>query len=110
LAALAPDVIFTSGSAALDPLRRATRTVPIVFVLIPDPVGSGFVDSLVRPGGNVTGFTNFDYGIGAKWLALLKEIAPNTTRAAVLRDPAITAGMGQWGASQSVSRPPMPSR
>jgi putative ABC transport system substrate-binding protein len=103
LVALAPDVIFTSGSAALDPLRRATRTVPIVFVLIPDPVGSGFVDSLARPGGNVTGFTNFDYGIGAKWLALLKEIAPKTTRAAVLRDPAITAGMGQWGAIQSVS-------
>jgi putative ABC transport system substrate-binding protein len=103
LVALAPDVIFTSGSAALDPLRRATRTVPIVFVLIPDPVGSGFIDSLARPGGNVTGFVNFDYGIGAKWLALLKEIAPNTTRAAVLRDPAITAGMGQWGAIQSVS-------
>jgi putative tryptophan/tyrosine transport system substrate-binding protein len=103
LVALAPDVIFTSGSAGIGPLQRATRTVPIVFVLIPDPVGSGFVDSLARPGGNVTGFTNFDYGIGAKWLALLKEIAPKTTHAAVLRDPAITAGMGQWGAIQSVS-------
>jgi putative tryptophan/tyrosine transport system substrate-binding protein len=79
LVALAPDVILASGSAAVEPLRRATRTVPIVFVLIPDPVGAGFVDSLARPGGNVTGFTNFDYGIGAKWLALLKEIAPNTT-------------------------------
>jgi putative ABC transport system substrate-binding protein len=103
LVALAPDVILASGSAAVEPLRRATRTVPIVFVLIPDPVGAGFVDSLARPGGNVTGFTNFDYGIGAKWLALLKEIAPNTTRAAVLRDPALRAGIGQWGAIQSVS-------
>jgi len=102
LVALAPDVILTSG-AAIEPLRRATRTVPIVFVLVPDPVGAGFVDSLARPGGNVTGFANFDYGIGAKWLALLKEIAPNTTRAAVLRDPALRAGMGQWGAIQSAS-------
>jgi putative ABC transport system substrate-binding protein len=103
LVALAPDVIFTSGSAAIEPLRRATRTVPIVFVLVPDPVGAGFVDSLARPGGNVTGFTQYDYSIAAKWLALLKEIAPNTTRAAVLRDPAITAGIGQWATIQSVS-------
>jgi putative ABC transport system substrate-binding protein len=103
LVALAPDVIFVSGSAAIEPLRRATRTVPIVFVLVPDPVGAGFVDSLARPGGNVTGFTQYDYSIAAKWLALLKEIAPNTTRAAVLRDPAITAGIGQWATIQSVS-------
>jgi putative tryptophan/tyrosine transport system substrate-binding protein len=103
LVALAPDVIFASGTAALGALRRATRTLPIVFVLIPDPVGAGFVDSLSRPGGNITGFTNFDYGIGAKWLELLKEIAPNTTRAAVLRDPTITAGLGLWAAIQSVS-------
>jgi putative ABC transport system substrate-binding protein len=101
LVALAPDVIFTAGSAAIEPLRRATRTVPIVFALVPDPVGAGFVDSLARPGGNVTGFTQFDYSIAAKWLALLKEIAPNTTRAAVLRDPAITAGIGQWATIQS---------
>jgi ABC-type uncharacterized transport system substrate-binding protein len=103
LVALAPDVIFTSGSAAIEPLRRATRTVPIVFVLVPDPIGAGFVDSLARPGGNITGFSQWDYSIAAKWLALLKEIAPNTTRAAVLRVPAITAGIGQWATIQSVS-------
>jgi putative tryptophan/tyrosine transport system substrate-binding protein len=103
LVALAPDVILASGSAGLGPLRRATRTVPIVFVLVPDPVGAGYVDSLSRPGGNITGFTPFDYSIGAKWLELLKEIAPNTTRAAVFRDPAITAGLGLWAATQSVS-------
>jgi putative ABC transport system substrate-binding protein len=103
LVALAPDVIFASGSAAVEPLRRVTRTVPVVFVLIADPVGAGFVDSLARPGGNITGFANFDYAIGAKWLALLKEVAPNTTRAAVLRDPTLRAGIGQWGAIQSVA-------
>jgi putative tryptophan/tyrosine transport system substrate-binding protein len=103
LVALAPDLIFTSGSAAVGPLRRATRTVPIVFVLVPDPVGAGFVDSLARPGGNATGFTPYEYGIGAKWLELLKAIAPNITRVAVVRDPAITAGIGLWGAIQAVS-------
>jgi ABC-type uncharacterized transport system substrate-binding protein len=109
LVALAPDVIFTSGSAAIEPLRRATRTVPIVFVLVPDPIGAGFVDSLARPGGNITGFSQWDYSIAAKWLALLKEIAPNTTRAAVLRVPAITAGIGH-GPQFSPSRPPLASR
>jgi putative ABC transport system substrate-binding protein len=103
LVALAPDVIFASGSGAVEPLRRATRTVPIVFVLVADPVGAGFVSSLARPGGNVTGFAVFDYSIAAKWLALLKEIARNTTRAAVLRDPDLRAGIGQWGAIQSAS-------
>jgi len=103
LVALAPDVIFTAGSAAVGPLRRVTRSVPIVFALVPDPVGAGFIDNLAHPGGNITGFTQFDYGIGAKWLEVLKEIAPGTTRAAVIRDPAITAGIGQWGAIQSVS-------
>ena len=103
LVALAPDVIFTSGSAAAGPLRRATRTVPIVFTNVADPVGAGLVESLARPGGNMTGFTPFEYGIGAKWLQLLKEIAPNVTRAAVLRDPTISAGLGLWAAIQSVS-------
>jgi len=103
LVALAPDVIFASGSAAVEPLRRATRTVPIVFSLVPDPVGAGFVESLARPGGNITGFSPWEFGIGAKWLELLKQIAPNVTRVAVLRDPAITAGIGLWGAIQSVS-------
>jgi putative ABC transport system substrate-binding protein len=103
LIALAPDVIFAAGSAAVGPLRRATSKVPIVFVVTPDPVGAGFVDSLARPGGNITGFTPYEYGIGAKWLEVLKQIAPSVTRVAVVRDPAITAGIGLWGAIQSVS-------
>jgi putative ABC transport system substrate-binding protein len=104
LVALAPDVIFASGSAAVAPLRRATRTIPIVFAVVPDPVGAGFVESLARPGGNITGFTGYEYGIGAKWVELLKQIAPNVTRGAVIRDSAITAGIGLWGAI-SVSVP-----
>jgi ABC-type uncharacterized transport system substrate-binding protein len=103
LVALAPDVIFTSGSAAVGPLQRATRTVPIVFAGVPDPVGAGFVDSLARPGGNITGFAAYEYGLGAKWLELLKQTAPSVTRVAVLRDPTITAGIGLWGAILSVS-------
>jgi putative ABC transport system substrate-binding protein len=103
LVASAPDVIFAPGTASLGPVLQATRTIPIVFVLIPDPVGSGFINSLARPGGNATGFTGFDYSIGGKWLELLKELAPNVTRAAVIRDPAITAGLGAWAAIQSVS-------
>jgi putative tryptophan/tyrosine transport system substrate-binding protein len=103
LVALTPDVIFASGSASVGPMQRATRTIPIVFALVPDPVGAGYVDSLARPGGNITGFTSYDYGIGAKWLELLKEIAPSVTRVAVVRDPAITSGIGMWGAIQSVS-------
>jgi putative tryptophan/tyrosine transport system substrate-binding protein len=103
LATLAPDIILATGSASTGPLLQATRIVPIVFVIVPDPVGAGFVDSLARPGGNATGFTSFEYGIGAKWVELLKEIAPRVTRAAVLRDPAITAGIGQFGAIQSVA-------
>jgi putative tryptophan/tyrosine transport system substrate-binding protein len=103
LAALAPEVILASGSAAAGPLLQATRTVPIVFAIVPDPVGAGFVDSLAGPGGNATGFISFDYGISGKWLELLKEIAPSVTRAAILRDPAITAGIGQWGAIQTAA-------
>jgi putative tryptophan/tyrosine transport system substrate-binding protein len=103
LASLAPDVILAAGVAALGPLLQATRTVPIVFVIVPDPVGAGFVDSLARPGGNATGFITFEYSIGAKWLELLKQIAPGVTRAAVLRDPAISTGIGLFGAIQAVA-------
>ena len=103
LAALAPDVILAAGGAVVGPLLQATRTVPVVFVIVPDPVGAGFVDRLARPGGNATGFLMFEYGISAKWLELLKQIAPGVTQAAVLRDPAITAGIGQWGAVQTAA-------
>ncbi len=103
LVALAPDVILASGTSTMGPLLRATRTVPIVFTQVTDPVGAGFVDSLARPGGNATGFTLSEYGISGKWLELLKEIAPRVTRAAVLRDPDMAAGSGQLGAIQSVA-------
>jgi putative tryptophan/tyrosine transport system substrate-binding protein len=103
LVALAPDVILATGSAATGPLLQATRTVPVVFVHAPDPVGAGFVDSMSRPGGNATGFTNWEYGMGTKWLELLKQIAPDVRRAAIIRDPAITAGIGQWGAIQGAA-------
>jgi putative tryptophan/tyrosine transport system substrate-binding protein len=104
LAALAPDVILAAtGTATLAPLLQATRTVPIVFALVIDPVGSGFVASLAQPGGNATGFTLFEYGMSGKWLELLKEIAPGVTRAAVLRDPAIASGIGQFGAVQALA-------
>jgi putative ABC transport system substrate-binding protein len=103
LAALAPDVILAAGGAVVGPLLQATRTVPVVFVIVPDPVGGGFVDSLARPGGNATGFISFEYSISAKWLELLKEIAPGLRRAAVLRDPAISTGPGQFGAIQSMA-------
>ena len=103
LVALSPDVILATGSAAAGPLLQATRTVPVVFVIVPDPVGAGFVNSLSRPGGNATGFIQFEYGISGKWLELLKQIAPGVTRAAILRDPAISAGIGQFGAIQAVA-------
>jgi putative ABC transport system substrate-binding protein len=103
LAALAPDVILASGSAAAGPMLQATRSLPVVFVIVPDPVGAGFVDSLARPGGNATGFLMFEYGIAGKWLELLKQVAPDTTRVAVIRDPAITAGIGQWAATQTAA-------
>jgi ABC-type uncharacterized transport system substrate-binding protein len=103
LVALAPDVILVSGASALAPLLQATRTVPIVFVSVADPVGAGFVESMARPGGNATGFIQFEYSLSGKWLELLKEIAPGVTRAAVLRDPATTAGVGQFAVIQSVA-------
>ncbi len=103
LVALAPDVILAPGSTSLGPLLQATRTVPIVFATILDPVGAGFVDSLARPGGNATGFIAFEYGLSGKWLELLKQIAPSLTRVGILRDPATAAGIGQFAAIQSVA-------
>ena len=103
LLALAPDVIFVTGGVPLASLLRATRTVPIVFAIVPDPVGSGFVDSLSRPGGNATGFMQFEYTLSAKWPELLKEMAPGVTRVVILRDPDITAGIGQFAVIQSVA-------
>jgi putative tryptophan/tyrosine transport system substrate-binding protein len=103
LVALAPDVILTQGAASAGPLLQATRTVPIVFVSVVDPVGAGFIDTLARPGGNATGFLMFEYGISGKWVELFKEIAPRVTRVAALRDSAISAGIGQFGAIQSVA-------
>jgi putative ABC transport system substrate-binding protein len=104
LVALAPDILVAgTGTATVAPLLQATRTVPIVFVSVIDPVAAGFVDSLARPGGNATGFTIFEYGISGKWLELLKEIAPGVTRAAVLRDPAVASGIGQFAAIQAVA-------
>jgi putative tryptophan/tyrosine transport system substrate-binding protein len=103
LVALAPDVILTSGNAGVAPLLQVSRTVPIVFAIVPDPVGAGFVDSLARPGGNATGFSAYEYSLGAKWLELLKQIAPGITRAAVLRDAALASGPAQFAAIQAVA-------
>ena len=103
LVALSPDVIMASGGSVVGPLLQATRTVPIVFTQTPDPIGAGFVDSLARPGGNVTGFSIFDYNIAGKWLELLKQIAPGVTRAAVIRDPATPQGIGQFSAVHAVA-------
>jgi putative tryptophan/tyrosine transport system substrate-binding protein len=103
LVALHPDVVLVSGASALAPLLQITRTVPIVFVAVADPVGAGFVESMARPGGNATGFIQFEYSLSGKWLELLKEIAPGVTRAAVLRDPVTTAGVGQFAVIQSVA-------
>ena len=103
LVALVPDVIFTVGSSTMGPLLQATSTVPIVFAIVPDPVGSGFVKSLSRPGGNATGFVQFEYSLSGKWPELLKEIAPGTTRVAVLWDPTVPAGIGQFAIIQAVA-------
>jgi putative ABC transport system substrate-binding protein len=104
LVALAPDVIVTIGSATVAPVQQATRTIPIVMVNVADPVGAGFVQSLAQPGGNATGFTNFEYSMSGKWVELLKQIAPRVTRAAVLRDSASAAGIGQFSAIQSAAQ------
>jgi ABC-type uncharacterized transport system substrate-binding protein len=103
LVALAPDVILTVGVPALAAVKQVTSTVPIVFVNTVDPVGAGFVESLARPGGNATGFTFFEYGISAKWLELLKQVAPGVTRVAVLRDAAISSGIGQFAVIQGAA-------
>jgi putative ABC transport system substrate-binding protein len=103
LVALAPDVILASGDTAMPALRQATRTVPIVFVQVADPVGAGFVDSLARPGGNVTGFMVFEFSLSGKWLELLKQLAPGVTRAAVLRDPTVGTGTSQFAVIQAVA-------
>jgi len=105
LVALAPDVILVTGSATVSPLLLATRTVPIVFVNLADPVGAGIVASLARPGGNATGFTLYEYSTSGKWLELLKQIAPGVTRAAIIRDPAEPSMIGQFAAIQSVASP-----
>jgi putative ABC transport system substrate-binding protein len=103
MVALAPDAILAPGSATVESMQQATRTVPIVFTNVIDPVGAGFVESLARPGGNVTGFTQFEYSTSGKWLELLKEIAPRATRAAVLRDRTLPSGLGQFAAVQSAA-------
>src|SRR5262249_15105615 len=103
LVALAPDIIQSNSTPAAAMLAQATRTVPIVFTVVADPVAAGIVDSLARPGGNVTGFMNFEFAMGAKWLELLKEIAPGTARAAVLRDATASVGIGMFAAIQTAA-------
>jgi putative ABC transport system substrate-binding protein len=104
LVALAPDVIFSIGSVPLAALQQATRTIPIVFVSVTDPVGAGFVESMAHPGGNSTGFSNFEYSMSGKWAELLKQIAPHVTRAVVLRDSTSAAGIGQFAVVRSVAQ------
>jgi putative ABC transport system substrate-binding protein len=103
LVALGPDVILAPGGAAMGPLHETTRNIPIVFTIVPDPVAAGFVESFSRPGGNATGFTSFEYGIGGKWLSLLKEVAPKLRRVAVIRDTGTATGSGQVGAIQTAA-------
>jgi len=103
LVALKPDVLLAPGSSTVGPLLNATNALPVVFVHLLDPVGSGFVASLARPGGNATGFSQFEFGMSTKWVELLKEIAPRVSRAAVLRDPLLTSGVGQFGAVQGAA-------
>jgi putative tryptophan/tyrosine transport system substrate-binding protein len=103
LVSLAPDAILATGSAAAAPLRQATRTIPIVFAIVPDPVGAGLIANLARPGGNITGFLSFEYGLSGKWLELLRQIAPSVTRAAIIRDADISGGIGQFAAIASMA-------
>ena len=103
LVVLAPDIVLAENTISVTALQHVTRTLPIVFAIVPDPVGAGFVDSLSRPGGNITGFMVFEYGFSGKWLELLKQIAPQVTRAAVIRDPTISSGTAQFGAIQAVA-------
>jgi putative ABC transport system substrate-binding protein len=103
LVALTPDVILANGTSTLGPLLQASRTIPIVFVQVTDPVGSGYVESLAKPGGNATGFSTSEYGVRGKWLEVLKQIAPSVTRAGVVRNPAVPSGSGQFGAIQAVA-------
>ena len=103
LVALTPEIIVAAGSGSIGPLVQISGTVPMVFLHVPDPVGAGYVKSLARPGGNATGFSLFEYSIGGKWLDLLKQVAPEVNRVAVLRDAAISAGLGQYGAVQSAA-------
>jgi putative ABC transport system substrate-binding protein len=103
LVALAPDIIFAPGGSAVGPLLQVTHTVPIVFAAVADLVGAGFVNNLVRPGRNVTGFMNFEYGMSGKWLELLKEVTPTVTRVAVLRDAGISSGAAQFGVIQAMA-------
>jgi putative ABC transport system substrate-binding protein len=103
LVALAPDVIVAPGAASAGPLLQITRSIPVVFTIVPDPVGAGLVESFAHPGGNATGFTSFEYSLGGKWLEFLKEVAPSVRRVGVLRDSGITAGIGQWSAIQSAA-------
>src|SRR5215213_4208863 len=104
IAALAPDVIMTVGSATVAPMLQATRTIPVVFVNVADPVGAGFVENLARPGGNATGFITYEYSVSGKWLELLKQAAPHVTRAVVLRDATLASGIGQFSAIQAVAQ------
>jgi putative tryptophan/tyrosine transport system substrate-binding protein len=104
LVALAPDVILSSGGLPFASLQQATRTIPIVFMFVADPVGAGFVQSMAHPGGNITGFSNFEYSMSGKWAELLKQIAPHVTRALVLRDPTSATGIGQFAAVRSVAQ------
>jgi putative ABC transport system substrate-binding protein len=103
LIALGPDVVMAYSSNAVPPLLQLTRAVPIVFAVVADPVGAGYVESLARPGGNVTGFTGYEFAMSGKWLELLKEVAPRVTRAAILRDPAVAAGPAEFAAIQAVA-------